>query len=414
MKKFRFKKKKESPFPRVSHTKGYYRFSKDFPSVTDSEGFRDNNVIINSHAKKASVRRRLALLFVCVFVIAFTVTSLCHAVSDLPIETQTEQSTEETAQTMTLSGGKMAKLTRDVLSYSSVESFMGSFRAENISAVIIEFKDAQGYFYYKPSISTSSEAISKASDNAAKIINDFKSAGIEVYASVSCFADDIYARNHQDQAAYIVTTPESGSYEEVHSIWYGGEKSTNAWLSPFSNEVLYYLNTVMSDINALGVTGIIFENAVLPFEAESENVQFSLSDGYETSAREKMAQWVAYANSAVNCKTGLAVSSAQMVSFAKDTAIDICFSSGCDFTVLDARATAAQKGVSINSKQYLDPEKTPAEYTSALLAMAADFLSANEIDGQIIPIIDDNDTADAVISALAALNNTKIQSCILE
>ena len=63
------RKKKGSPFPQVSHTKGYYRFSKDFPSVTDSEGYRDNDLIINSPAKKTSVRRKLILLFICVFVI---------------------------------------------------------------------------------------------------------------------------------------------------------------------------------------------------------------------------------------------------------------------------------------------------------------------------------------------------------
>ena len=45
--------------PRVSRTKGYYRFSKDFPSVTDNNGFRDNDVFVTSPAKKAALRKKL-------------------------------------------------------------------------------------------------------------------------------------------------------------------------------------------------------------------------------------------------------------------------------------------------------------------------------------------------------------------
>lgn len=413
MKFFKLKKTK-SEFPQVSHTKGYYRFSKDFPSVTDSEGYRDNNVIINSPEKKASVRRRLALLFVCVFVTAFIVTAMCHTLSNLPISKTTEQTTGEANTAPMLSGYKTAKLTGDVLSYSGIESILSSFKANNINAVIIEFKDAQGYFYFMPSITISAEALSKASDNASKIINDFKSAGIEVFASVSCFADDIYARNHQDHTAYVITTPESGDYSEIRSIWYGGEISSNAWLSPYSNEVLYYLNTVISDIDALGVKGIILENAILPLSAEDENVRFEFSEDYEISADEKIAQWITYTNSTVKCQTGLTVSQSQMINSAKENNVHVCFTAGCDYLILDARTSEAEKGVSIAGKQYLEPEKTPNEYTSALLTLTTDFLTANEIGCEVIPVIDDNDSAEAVISTILNLNNNKINSCILE
>lgn len=408
------RKKNKSEFPQVSHTKGYYRFSKDFPSVTDSEGYRDNNIIINSPRKKASVRRRLALLFVCVFAVAFIVTALCHTISNLPILNTAEQTTGEEKIEPMLSGYKTARLSGDVLSYSSIESILSNFKAKSINAVIIEFKDAQGYFYFKPSITTSAEALSKASDNASKIINDFRAAGIEVFASVSCFADDIYARNHQDHTAYVITAPESGNYSEIRSIWYGGEISSNAWLSPYSNEVLYYLNTIMSDIDALGVKGIILKNAVLPLSAEDENVRFEFSANYDMSADEKIAQWITYTNNTVKCQTGLAVSQSQMIDSAKENNVNVCFSAGCDYIILDARTTEAKKGVSIAGKQYLEPEKTPKEYTTALLTLTAELLTANELGCEIIPVIDDNDSAEAVISTIANLNNEKINSCILE
>lgn len=413
MKPFK-RKKTKSPFPQVSHTKGYYRFSKDFPSVTDSEGYRDNDLIINSPSKKAAVRRRLALLFACVFIIAFSCTAMCLSISNLPIKQATEQTTDNNIKTNSLPGFTAAELSGDVLSYSSVESILNSFRTKSINAVVIEFKDAQGYFYFKPSIKTSAEAISKASDHASKIISDFKNAGIEVFASVSCFADDIYARNHQDHTAYTLSAPESGSYDEVRSIWYAGEDGENAWLSPYSNEVLYYLNTIISDIDVLGVNGIILKNAVIPLSAESENVRFEFSEEYESSAREKMAQWVSYTANITNAKTGIEISQAQLLAFADKSEADICLSSGCDYIILDAGISDAKEGTVIGTKQYLAPDKTPKEYTSALLTLGADFLSKTEIEAQIIPVIEDGDFTDALISTIAALNNEKIRSCIIE
>ena len=412
MKKLRFRIKKESSFPKVSHTKGYYRFSKEFPSVTDSTGFRDNEIIINSPAKKASVRRKLALLFVCVFAVSFVVTSLCHSVSNLPVEKTQEQTTADADMSFSLSGYNAVKLTGDVLSYSGIESFMSDFKLNGINAVVIDFKDAQGYFYYKPSISTSAEALSKSSDNASKIINDFKSSGISVFALVSCFADDIYARNNNQHAAYTVTTPESGNYDEVHSIWYGGENENNAWLSPFSDEVLYYLNTMVNDINSLGVDGIIFDNAILPLSAELEKVQFKMSENYEISPQEKISQWISYANASVNCKTGICISSAQIISMVENSNKSDVFQS-CDYVILDSRATKAEKGITFNSKQYAEPTKTPVEYSSALLSFASKYFDDKKYDIEIISLIDNNESSQSVISAIKNLKDDRIKSYIL-
>lgn len=413
MKPFR-RKKSKSPFPQVSHTKGYYRFSKDFPSVTDSEGYRDNDLIINSHAKKAAVRRRLALLSVCVFIIAFACTALCLSLSNLPIKETPEQLTGNKPQTYTLPGFTAAVLPGDVLSSSTLESILSDFKTRNINAVVIEFKDAQGYFYFKPSIKTSAEAISKASDNASKTISEFRKAGIMVFASVSCFADDIYARNHQDHAAYVMSEPESGSDKQVRSIWYAGEDGENAWLSPYSNEVIYYLNTIIRDIDALGVNGIILENAALPLSAEKDNVKFEGVNKYSTPADEKIAQWLSSAVTVTNTEIGIEISQAQLLAYADESQKTECLSSGCDYIILDAGISDAKEGTVIGTKQYLAPDKTPKEYTSALLTLAADFLSKKEIDAQIIPVIEDGDSSDVLISTITALNNEKIQSCIIE
>ena len=404
------RKKNRSPLPQVSHTKGYYRFSREFPSVTDNEGFRNNELVINSPAQKTATRRKIAVVSLCTFIIAFICTALCLSISNLPVKESAEQTTNDNSSAVTLSGINGTRLTGEVLSYSSIESLLNGFSTDGTNAVIIEFKDAQGYYFFKPSMHMSAESISKASDNAKKIITDFRNAGIKVYAAVSCFADDIYARNHQDHTAYTLTAPESGSYDEVRSIWYAGETVKNAWLSPYSNEVLYCLNTIMSDIDTLGVDGIILENVILPISAEDENVRFEFSDQYESSAGEKIAQWLNYTANVTNTPVGIRISQTQMLHFAEKSTADASLSAGCDFIILDSRISLAKEGAVIGTKQYLAPDKTPAEYTSALLTFISDFLADNEINSTLIPIIDD----ESFISVIASLDSEKIQSCIIE
>ena len=356
-KKFKFKKIKRSKNrfvgPRVSHTKGYYRFSKEFPSVTDSEGFRDNDTFVNSRMKKVMLRRRLALLFVCVFVVSFCVTALCFAISDVPVaqEEKEPESAENVVQTKKIN--KTVFFSGEELVNTSVDSIVNTCLTQGATVAIIEMKDAQGYFYFKPSTSFSAEALAKVIAEPNKIVSSLKQQGITVYASVSCFADDIYARNNQSLTAYVSAVDADGN--ETKSIWYGGENGSNAWLSPFSNEVCYYLTTIIGDVASLGVDGIIFENTTLPVNAEKENVRFALSSGFEISAEEKIENWLSYTASTVNCKTAITVSSQQLAADLRKENTPAYYGADCDFVILDARPSDADKGVAINGLQYLEP-----------------------------------------------------------
>ncbi len=405
-KKFKFKKIKRSKNriigPRVSHTKGYYRFSKEFPSVTDSEGFRDNDTFVNSRVKKAMLRRRLAVLFVCVFVVSFCVTALCFAISDVPVtqEEKEPESAENVAQTKKIN--KTVFFTGEELVNSSVDSIVNTCLTQGATVAIIEMKDAQGYFYFKPSVSFSSEALAKVIEEPRKIVSSLKQQGITVYASVSCFADDIYARNNQSLTAYVSAVDADGN--ETKSIWYGGENGSNAWLSPFSNEVCYYLTTVIGDVASLGVDGIIFENTTLPVNAEKENVRFALSSGFEISAEEKIANWLSYTVSTVNCKTAITVSSQQLAADLRKENAPAYYGADCDFVILDARPSDADKGVAINGLQYLEPERTPKEYIAALLGAGIDFIGKNETDVKIVPVIDGGNLTELQLSAVEEFN----------
>ena len=380
------RKKRIKAAPRVSHTKGYYRFSKEFPSVTDSDGYRDNEVFVNSPAKKASKRRRLAAMCLVVFVLAFALTSFAFTVSDQPIAVM-EPSTAEENDGLTAPENQFACLAGETLAADSVQGILAQLKAQGVNAVVIPFKDAAGYFYFKPSVSVGNEALSKASDRAATVVKEFREAGIAVYAAVSCFADDIYARNHQDEAVYVISAPASGDQGEVRSLWYNGGENSHAWLSPYSNEVIYYIATVSRDVAALGVSGIVFTNAVFP--AGRDGVIFSLKTEEDGEPDEKASQAIASVAAQVSCPTAFYVTSETMLGAIDKASLPAIFDTGCGKAFVDAATDHMPENVRIGAKTYASPKDSAEDFLRDYGEAVNALLSSLENPPEII-FIEDN------------------------
>lgn len=397
------KKKRVRSFIFPSHTKGYYRFSKEFPSVTDSEGYRDNDLIVNSPAKKASLKRRLIALFVCVFAVTYAVTLLCFSVSKIPV-IPTQESTTGEAETKAFSGCNASYLSGEVLSYSSAESVIGDMKYLGIDTVVIDFKDASGNFYYKPSLNVANEALLMASDNAQKIVKEFRDASIKVFARFAMFADDIYARTNQSEAAYVMTAPEEGSNEQVRSVWYSGGSDSHAWLNPYSAEVQYYLRVCIQDICVMNVDGIIFDYVQMPVSAESENVMLDSAENTETPS-EAMTSFVSLLNNNyVDCETAAVIPIDVMLEAIKSGDTPSAFMSGCDFAVPDARLSLMPDNTIIGNRQYAKAALSPKEFITDYINAAKKFSADGEHSVRLMPLIEAEDTDDLQLSVLAAVS----------
>ena len=150
--------------------------------------------------------------------------------------------------------------------------------------------------------------------------------------------------------------------------------------------------------------GIIFENTTLPVNAEKENVRFALSSGFEISAEEKIENWLSYTASTVNCKTAITVSSQQLAADLRKENTPAYYGADCDFVILDARPSDADKGVAINGLQYLEPERTPKEFITALIDAGIELLGKNETGVKIIPVIDGGNLTELQLSAVEEFN----------
>ncbi len=397
-------KKKVKRISTPSHTKSYYRFSKDFPSVTDSEGFRDNEFIRNSPQKKASLKRRLIALFVCVFAFTYLFVMLGFAVSHLPIQKSNIPASDGVQSSHILGGYNAVYLTGDILSYSSAEILISEFKMSGVDTVVIDFKDAEGNFYFKPSIGVSNDALFKASDNAASIVKQFRDADITVFAKMSCFADDIYARNNQGNAAYVMVTPESGSSEQVKTLWYNTGADSHAWLDPYSNEIMYYLRTVITDVAGMNVDGIIFDHAVLPSAAETDNAVFSSAYGAEKTVREQMISFINTLNSTyINCTTGITIPSDIVISSISEKKLPHAVYSGCDFIMPDSRLSLIPDNTILDNMQYKKPSVSPSEFITQYISSLTALLSANdELNNiEVFPMLETSDNTLVQISAVS-------------
>lgn len=395
------KKKARRSFIAPSHTKGYYRFSKDFPSVTDAEGYRDNDLIVNSPAKKASVKRRLIALFLGVFALTFSVTLLLFTISEVPVAPSSEAMTgEDEAKKFT--GNSAIYIKGSVLSMSSAESIIGNVRYHGMDAVIIDFKDAEGNFYYNPSLSVASDALSFASDNAEKIVKEFQSASIRVYARFCMYADDIYARTNHSEAAYIMTPAEDGISAATRTVWYNEGEDSHAWLNPFSAEVQYYLRCCLEDINAMGVDGIILDYVSIPLSAKNSAVIF---DGKgDTSPDEKITEFIKWLGSTyIDCETAAVIPSDVMLqAFSTDT-VPAIFNSGCEYIVPDLRLSLMPENTIIGTRQYAKPALSPVEFVTDYINALKKLIGENNL--RIMPIIEASGTSSAEIDTLSGISN---------
>ncbi len=382
-----------------SHTRGYYRFSKDFPSVTDSEGYRDNELIVNSPAKKASVRRGLIILFVCVFAVTFFSFSVGFSLSKMPVS-EKEESFSDTQVKLSINGTKAVCLSGEVLSADSVESIIGSLRICGVNTVVIDFKDAAGNFYYKPSSNVPTDALYMASEKSDAVIKAFKDASISVIARFACFADDIYARNHQDEAAYVMIEPDSGSNEKIRTIWYNNGNDSHAWINPHSAEVQYYLHTAVTDIIELNVDGIIFDYVTMPASAVAENVKFAgqIAEG----ADEAMASFISVLNNTYKEQNMYSVvpSDVMLSALQKGSAPEI-FGSGCDYIVPDMRLSLIPDNSIVGSRQYVKAALSPAEFITDYINAVTKLIKDSEIEIKMIPLLETSDTNGKQLNSVA-------------
>ncbi len=385
-KQFSYNSGKNPPTP--SFKKGYYGFREDYPEFTDKDGFKDGDDLNMSASKRKSFRRKLIVLFTCVFIFSFVSTALSLSLTRVPpVE---ESSDGETGDPPKLDS--FVFLPGTVLSGENATSIINALKAEDVKAAAVEIKDPEGKIYFKTKAAVPHESLVNAYDDAKSVISSFKDAGIKVYAVISCFSDDIYGRVNSGDAAFTAESASDGSVKQ--SIWYDEDDKKHAFLSPYSDNVKFYLRTFTEDVLTLSPDGIIFENVcptgnyggvTFPGSLDSQNDLFA--EIAETLEPLKGL------SKEVGIKVPLSV---MLESFNKNSLP--AFLNGESFIVPEIIPSKTPKGATIGNRRYNDATLAPEQFTDDYMKALKTLLNNNGVETRIIPYIE----KDSPQNALAA------------
>ena len=142
---------------------------------------------------------------------------------------------------------------------SGLDSFISSLKSAGQNAVVIDFKDANGYLSYPSSIESikGKAPASKPQSNAAQSIKRLQQSGIRVIARIYCFKDAQMPRVDRTMAVH---------YNKTQTIWLDNEASKGGkpWLNPYSQGAQNYLIEVIREVKALGVDCILLDGVQFP------------------------------------------------------------------------------------------------------------------------------------------------------
>ncbi|MCR5783430.1 MAG: hypothetical protein K6G90_11935 [Clostridia bacterium] len=251
--------------PKASTVRSGYGFTRRFPESPHRDGLRPRAT--DSGLSKRAFAAILICVCAVVFTAALTACVVAMRISQLPDE---EAVTAEPLKTTAVKAMRISSAS----GFSSGAEAVNACLADGCSCVIIEIKSPDGKLAFTPSVEVPADAVEPLATDPAELTRAFRSAGIRVYAAISCFADDIYARNNIRLAGYTEAPDPDDPDRTVATLWYDQSQSPHAWLSPASDEVVYYLNELISDAAETDPDGIILENVTLPDDIP-QNVIFS-------------------------------------------------------------------------------------------------------------------------------------------
>lgn len=246
--------------------KGYYEFSKKYPSR------RGERPIHESRRTKKRERIKIILFCVflcCLFVASFVTIKFCYNLSRRPLpETHGE------ASTVTMDS--LDKLRATYLDNSfidntaEIDKALESAAKNGFNAIVLDFKTQEGYLTYESNL-ISPSGKSEYDTVSPSIIKRIKDKGFLVIARIFCFEDSIAP---QRLNAYV--------YEDAErtKIWFDNSAINNGkvWLDPTNSNAVTYLTKVVGEVVKAGADCIYLDSVQFPASREGSVPVFTKDD----------------------------------------------------------------------------------------------------------------------------------------
>lgn len=250
--------------------KSYYAFSKNYPSRRTGTTY----AIGESRARRKKERNKTVVYAVClavVFVLAFAVASVSLTLSKRPIDYGTNSVASAFDGQL-----KAVYISSDELAGGiAFDLFQNTLSEQGANAVMLDFKDREGYLCTQNEGDTASDigAAANAVTGAEETVQRLKAMDYKIIARIYCFHDPVAAASLPGAAV----TEADGV-----SVWLdeSAQNDGDPWLNPYSDIARTYLLQVVQEAVDFGadvvlLDGVSFpdgryaDRALFPGEAES-------------------------------------------------------------------------------------------------------------------------------------------------
>ena len=361
----RLQKASSRKAPVTLRTRGYYRFTRDYPGNVDEAGFRENRP-----GKKRAVLRGVlwALGLVAVFCLSFTLAKAAWLVSNEPpaVTEPTEPVNTESAAFQAL------HFSRRAVENASAASLLRSLEAAEADVAVLEVKDTEGYVYVYDTL-----------------VPALHAAGKRAAAYICCFTDPIHAWETPSLA--------------VRSLNANGEVWTDnagaGWLNPFSAEARALLLDTVKNAAAAGFDYVVLDNVCFPADSGSATAYYAGEDEYTGTRNQVLRGFISDAVSAAG-KAGTVLLT-RYTSFDPDASADRAPAYGnlldtaAGMTAADARLSRQNKNVTVGAETFADPADIPYAFTLAV----GEFAVANAGNARVLLCLENDATAQETVKA---------------
>lgn len=235
------------------HLKGYYRFSKKYPSR------RGERPIHESRKAKKRERIRTALFCVflcCLFAGIFIFAKFCYNLSTRPLD----NNVIEEAPTITadnLGTVRATYLQNDILDdIGKLNEFLDTAKENGFNSVLLDFKTQKGILTFSSTLMPYSDDEDYVEIDVS-IIERIKLEGFLILGRIYCFEDTVAP---QRLNAYVFENAEKTR------IWFDDSAITGGrvWLDPTNSKSVKYLTSVINEVTELGVDCIYLDSVQFP------------------------------------------------------------------------------------------------------------------------------------------------------
>ncbi|MCH5198882.1 MAG: hypothetical protein J1E34_08255 [Oscillospiraceae bacterium] len=317
--------------PETLRTKGYYRFTRDYPITVDENGLREN-----SPAKKRTAKKKAIWIIsvLAVFLASFILAKTCVYLSSVEPETASGHEAEkkdEISSFLRISPGDIKSV--------GFEAVMAELQKYGCTGALIEIKDVSGKTYL--------------GSETSETVNLLKDSGIKTAAYISCFKDSV---SPDEDIAFRVRKNSSAG-----EIW--KDNSGSGWLNPFSQQSKSYILNTVSAASKLGFDIIVLDNVCFPSDSGTSPPYYSGESDYNGTRNQLLMSFIsdAVANAGSAQTAVLCSFSAFDPAAASDRApyYGNLLETAAGILCADARISQQQKNVAIGSQKFADPSQIP-------------------------------------------------------